>query len=904
MFDDRMPWKLDSDSISMYSASSLSQRTFIIRKRHLSRSLASLLALACFFPCALPAAPENASGLPQLSRIASSGQFVSAVGRRAALLGNKEGQFEAWIYPLKIFRGLHIRFHIDGRILAAEPLARTVITRPESSTILYSDSSFRVRETLFVPVNEPGAVVTFEVQTERPLEIEVVFTPDFQLEWPANLGPSHLAWDSKQRRFLLSAENHAYAAIVGSPTASDAHIKDESKDDSSGSSSQESSFLLGVTQRGTQTKFLCIAASLQGRDNAVKIYDGLIRGQKGLMEEATNYYRDYLSRTLNVNVPDAEMQQAYDWARINLLQAVVDNPLVGTSLIAGYGPSGDAERPGFDWFFGRDALWSSVALDAEGDLTDAKTALEFLAKYQRADGKIPHEVPQSASLVRWFEDYPYGYASADATPLFLMAMWDYVERSGDLAFARQKWESTWRAYQFLNSTLDADGLAKNLDVGHGWVESGPLVPVRTEIYQASLGIEALRAMSALAARFGKSDIATSLDETFHRQRTRLNDLFWSSDKKIFAFAIDPNNARMDETTVLPAVPMWFGLLDTTKAGEMITRLAAPDMQTDWGMRILSSSSAKYAGDGYHFGAVWPLFTGWASMGEYRYHRELAAYLNLRANALLALDGSPGHVTEVLNGDQYEPLPTSTPQQTWSAAMIVSPLLEGLFGLATNATDGAVALKPHVPADWDSFTLSNLHIGSMTLSFRFHKDAGGIWLEIRRAGSGKCVLDFSPALSFRAHIESATLNGRTIPYRIESNDEDQHASVRFEVPAGKSTLRMRISDDFGLALASQLPAEGRPSRGLRILSTSWTPERDGLSLDVAGVPSSTYEFRLSNSSQIVSVEGADLHRTQRGAAKLRVRFDAGPETYIQRQIKLRFATALQKKMSARPISTRP
>jgi GH15 family glucan-1,4-alpha-glucosidase len=872
----------------MYSASSLSQRTFIIRKRHLTHSLASLLAFACLFLFALPASPENASGLPQLSRTASSGQFVSAVGRRAALLGNKEGRFEAWIYPLKIFRGLHLRFHVDGRILAAEPLARTVITRPESSTIQYSDGSFRVRETFFVPVNEPGAVVTFEVQTERPLEIEVAFTPDFQSEWPAELGPSDIAWDAAQHAIIFVARNHPYAALVGSPTASAPHIKDESKDDSSGSSSQESSLLLGKTQRGTQTKFLCIAASLQGRNDAGKIYYGLIRGRKGLTDEATNYYRNYLRRTLNVSVPDAEMQQAYDWARINLLQAVVDNPLVGTSLIAGYGPSGEGERPGFDWFFGRDALWSSLALDAEGDLTDAKSALEFLAKYQRADGKIPHEIPQSASLVRWFEDYPYGYASADATPLFLIAMCDYIERSGNWAFARQEWDSIWRAYQFLNSTLDPDGFAQNLGIGHGWVESGPLVPVRTEIYQASLGIEALRAMSVLAAQLGKTDLATTLGETFHRQKTRLNDRFWSAEKKIFAFAIDSNKARMDETTVLPAVPMWFGLLDPTKAEEMITRLAAPDLQTDWGMRILSSSSPKYAGDGYHFGAVWPLFTGWASVGEYRYHRELAAYLNLRANALLALDGSPGHVTEVLNGDQYEPLPTSTPQQTWSAAMIVSPLLEGLFGLATNTATGKVALKPHIPADWDSFTLSNLHIGSMTLAFRFRKDAGDIRLEIRRAGSGKCALDFSPALSFRAHIESATLNGHAISYRIESNEEDQHASVHFEVPAGKSTLRMRISDDFGLAVASQLPTGGRPSRGLKILSSSWTPERDGLRLDVAGVPGNTYELGLSDAHQNIFAEGADLDRTQPGAAKLRVRFNAGADTYIQRQINLRFA----------------
>ena len=95
---------------------------------------------------------------------------------------------------------------------------------------------------------------------------------------------------------------------------------------------------------------------------------------------------------------------------------------------------------------------------------------------------------------------------------------------------------------------------------------------------------------------------------------------------------------VDEATVLATVPMWFGLLDEEKAGAMITQLSDADHQTDWGMRIISNASAKFSGGGYHYGSVWPLFTGWASVGEYRYHHEHAAYANLRANALLALDG--------------------------------------------------------------------------------------------------------------------------------------------------------------------------------------------------------------------------------------------------------------------------
>jgi len=75
------------------------------------------------------------------------------------------------------------------------------------------------------------------------------------------------------------------------------------------------------------------------------------------------------------------------------------------------------------------------------------------------------------------------------------------------------------------------------------------------------------------------------------------------------------------------------------------------------------------------------------VGEYRYHRSFPAYANFRANALLGLDGSLGHVTEVLSGSYYQSLATSSPHQIWSAAMVVSPLLRRHVGLRADVTKG-------------------------------------------------------------------------------------------------------------------------------------------------------------------------------------------------------------------------
>ena len=120
----------------------------------------------------------------------------------------------------------------------------------------------------------------------------------------------------------------------------------------------------------------------------------------------------------------------------------------------------------------------------------------------------------------WFKEYPYPYASVDSTPLYIIAVNDYVVRSGDVSFAKEKWEGLIKAFDFLRSTYDSNGLAQNLDFGTGWIEGGPLYAVKSEIYQAGLAAETLRALSNLAHRLGKDDMAWDLTQKFeHRRRS-------------------------------------------------------------------------------------------------------------------------------------------------------------------------------------------------------------------------------------------------------------------------------------------------------------------------------------------------------------------------------------------------
>jgi glycogen debranching enzyme len=799
-----------------------------------------------------PASEPPRKGL-ELSRPARPWEFLATVGKKASLLGNESGVVEAWVYPLKILRDLRLTILTEGREIPAETLVRTVVARPESTTVLYTGDVFSIRETFFAPIDQPGAIIEFRVETEQPLELEVSFVGDFQLEWPASMGGTYIGWSDPLHAFVFGEDRQEFAAIAGSPTAANPRVEYETNY----GGTRRSSMRLGPTAKGSDTKLIAIAASIKGRGEAENTYRLLSSEYEKLRSESAEFYQRYLQTTVSVHLPDGNLERAYDWARVSLIQGLVSNPTMGDGLIAGYRASGESYRPGFAWFFGRDSLWCDLALDSEGDFATVKTALSFIAKFQRHDGKIPHEIAQGASFVDWFKAYPYAFASADATPLYLIATNDYVTASGDIEFAKANWVHLAKAYEFLRSTYDPNGFPRNFGIGHGWVEGGPLLPVESEFYQTGLAAAAVRALAHLAQLTGRDADVPGLTTQFEKERKHLNEAFWSSEKKIFAFAQGSDNQRVDEASVLAAVPMWFGLTQEDHSQQMISSLASHEHQTDWGMRIISNRAPKYSGGGYHYGSVWPLFTGWASVAEYRYHQPQPAYDNLRANALLALDGSPGHVTEVLSGDYYQPLSTSSPHQIWSAAMVISPLLRGMLGLEFDATTHFLTFAPHVPAGWQDFSLHQIQAGNNSLDLNFSRSADSIILTAYRKGESDLRLNFSPALSPRAQVLGVALNGKPLAFRLEPHSTDQHLRVEAELGAGSNIIKVHLRDDLSVAIANTLPALGGRSRGLHILSESWSPARDTLTLETEGQPGRTYVLSVWGKEQIRSIDGARL-----------------------------------------------
>jgi glycogen debranching enzyme len=838
--------------------------------RDRSRRCFALLFLVATISCCLEA--QNKPTSLEMVREAHPWEFVDSPGQKAAIFGNEGGSLEAWVYPLKFFKNFHLIFHADKREMPAETLARTVITRPESTTIVYATDNFSVRETIFTPVKEAGAMIALDVDSFTPLEIEAQFEPDVQIAWPASVGGTFFQYDEKQQVFMAGADRRKLFGVFGSPGASVATTPYKTNY----SSSQTVSMTLAPPITGKKTLTIAWALSTESVETAMATYSDLNSKSAELMSTSQKYYEDYLAQTTNISVPDPDLQSAYDWSKVAILQGMVESPGLGYGMVAGYRESFNY-RAGFNWFFGRDSLWTSLALLKEGDFDNVKAVLNFLTKFQREDGKIAHEIAHLANETDWFKAYPYAYASADATPLYLIVAREYLRTSGDQAWLKENWDHLASAYKFLINTRQGGTWPKNHGVGHGWIEGGALLPIETEFYQAGLSIEAMDAMAELAKIAGNTASATEAQQDGDSLRKKLETDFWSDIAGTLALGIDASGKLIDRTTILVTAPLWWPLVSDEKAQKTIDALASPHITADWGSRMISDEADVYDPSGYHFGAIWPLFTGWASVADYQYHRPLQGYAQLRDNALLAHSGATGRVTEVISGTYFEPISVSCPHQIWSSSMVVSPILRGMFGVDARA-DGSVTLAPHFPPTWENATISNVHAGAANLSVEFRRNGGALTYSIKNAGTAAAQLTLSPAVSLSAKILRATVDGTLAKLDIQSTSQDRHVPLHLQVAAGQTrSVVIHVKNDFGLEYVSQLPARGSKSEGLRFIKEQWSGS--SATFTVSGLNGRSYEVLTGGDAIIQSVDNAEVLKNE-GVSRLKISFESGPSETFQ------------------------
>ena len=116
--------------------------------------------------------------------------------------------------------------------------------------------------------------------------------------------------------------------------------------------------------------------------------------------------------------------------------------------------------------------------------------------------------------------------------------------------------------------------------------------------------------------------------------------------------------------------------------------AGNSFSADWGLRILSSASPLFNPRGYHYGGVWPLFTGWAALAEYAYGRPVQGFTHITNNMVIKNYWAAGFVEEVMSGAVYRPAGVC-PHQCWSETNIAHPAISGMLGWRPDAMQHSI-----------------------------------------------------------------------------------------------------------------------------------------------------------------------------------------------------------------------
>ncbi|HEY1890387.1 MAG TPA: glycogen debranching N-terminal domain-containing protein [Steroidobacteraceae bacterium] len=446
---------------------------------------------------------------------------------------------------------------------------------------------------------------------------------------------------------------------------------------------------------------------------------------------------------------------------------------------------------GLPWFvalFGRDSLIVSLqtALVYSGF---ARGTLEVLGSYQataRDDyrdaepGKIMHELRLGELAKLGLVPHTPYYGSADATPLYLIALHTAWSCTGDGDLLERHLPTAERCLDWIDRYGDRDGdgfqeYATRSSAGlenQSWKDAGDalvypdgtlvkgpkaLVELQGYVYDAWLR------MSEIFEVLGNAARAAQLRAKAAALFVRFNEAFWDEESGFYAFALDGEKKRVLSVASNPGHCLWSGIVPPERAARVVARLMRPDMWSGWGIRTLSSKHPSYNPYSYQNGAVWPHDNGLIAQGFKRYGFAVeagrVAHDVCQAGGFFTLNQLP-ELYAGLHRDaasfpvQY--LGANVPQ-AWAAGSVFS-MVQAILGLQPDAPHQALYLDPVLPPWLPDLTVKNLRLGEQLFDIRFWRSDEETQFEVLK-GDRACVARRDVKRGSRSHAESPI---RTLP----------------------------------------------------------------------------------------------------------------------------------------------
>ncbi|MGA8320110.1 MAG: glycogen debranching N-terminal domain-containing protein [Xanthobacteraceae bacterium] len=455
---------------------------------------------------------------------------------------------------------------------------------------------------------------------------------------------------------------------------------------------------------------------------------------------------EWQRRVLKIKTSNEEFYRCYSQGVQDM--AALRLPLEGTDHMV-FVPA--AGLPWFVALFGRDTL--TVSLQTMIVYPEfAAATLDLLGQFQAKErddyrdaepGKIMHELRYGElAYFKMIPHTPY-YGTADATPLYLVALHAAWRATGDRALIEQHLPNAEACLTWIDKYGDRDGdgfqeYQTRSTAGYenmAWKDSGDSV-----MYPDGTLVRGPKALCELQgyvydAWLRTAEIYDELDNkrratALRKKATRLfkkfNEVFWDEKSGFYAFALDGDKKKVLSVASNVGQCLWSGIIAPERAGTVVKRLMRKDMWSGWGIRTLSADHPSFNPYNYQTGAVWPHDNSLIAMGMRRYGFAAEAAAVARDISRAASHFLLNQLPELYGGLQRDPasfpvqyLGANVPQ-AWAAG---SPfmLLQAMLGLQQDAPRGKLYLDPALP-DWlPDITLTDLRLGRRQFDIRFWRD---------------------------------------------------------------------------------------------------------------------------------------------------------------------------------------
>ena len=518
------------------------------------------------------------------------------------------------------------------------------------------------------------------------------------------------------------------------------------------------------------------------------------------------YGRQQVLSQAQIQVPDADIQAAFDWGKLNLADmqrtvrdvmvrdtmegTVYPNPLVPSfPVLSGFG----AGYPDYPWFFGTDAAYSTFSLSAIGQWQEAKNHIDTIRRVSQlvngSTGKVIHECVTDGSI--YFGTNAQN-GDVNETAEFATAVATLWRWSGDNSVRDDNYEFikdglNYITTKLVTASLNPDGWPE----GAGMVEATGMGALKLDV--AVYTIRALNDLLEMADSKGDSatraffaPIASALTNKFRQD-------WWIPSQSLFADSLalsqmvptdppaalgpPPGITQLEQLYWINATPMETSFASVADASMAFSQLESSTFTGTTGFFQQGQSLPAIQGS-RQASAV---NTGVMAIAEANYGRmdQSLRYVDFVADELDV--EQPGALPELFDSPDYKYFSGGNPfggamvMQAWSSYGIHWPLVELYLGIKPDAPAKTLAVVPDLPGSWRELSIDHLRVGSSQVA-----------VSVRRAGINYVTTVSAPpgwsltigyTLPANTEVKSVRLNRSPAAFQIVNTNRGEEIHVQ-------------------------------------------------------------------------------------------------------------------------------